>query len=97
MQTTIHNLSSVPCGALCILVFVSLCGNTQSLDTAIELECTNANGNMKQMTKLSMFIFTLLPWTDYSCEFITKNIKKCLKIVKYFKMYLKINKKEMHH
>ena len=42
MQTTIHDLSGVPCGALCILVFVSLCGNTQGSDIAIEFECTNA-------------------------------------------------------
>ena len=42
MQTTIHDLSSVPCGALCILVFVNLCGNTQGSYNAIEFECTNA-------------------------------------------------------
>ena len=28
MQTTSHDLSGVPCGALCISVFVSSCGNT---------------------------------------------------------------------
>ena len=42
MQTTIHDLSGVPCDALCISVFVSSCGNTQGLATAIEFECTNA-------------------------------------------------------
>ena len=42
MQTTIHDLSGVPCGALCIPVFVSSYGNTQSSKTAIEFECTNA-------------------------------------------------------
>ena len=42
MQTTIHDLSSVPCGALCILVLVSSCDDTQGLDIAIEFECTNA-------------------------------------------------------
>ena len=42
MQTIIHDLSSVPCGVLCILVFVSLCGNIQASDTAIEFECTYA-------------------------------------------------------
>ena len=42
MQTTIHDLSGVPCGALCILVFLSSRGNTQGLDTAIEFKITNA-------------------------------------------------------
>ena len=42
MQTTIHDLSGVPCGALCVRVCVSSCGNTQGSDTAIEFECTNA-------------------------------------------------------
>ena len=40
-QTAIHDLSNVPCGALCIPIFVSLCGNTQGSNTAIEFECTN--------------------------------------------------------
>ena len=42
LQTIIHDLSGVPCDALCIPVFVSLCGNTQGLATAIEFECTIA-------------------------------------------------------
>ena len=42
MQTIIHDLSGVPCGALCILVFVSSCGNTQGSDTTIVFECTTA-------------------------------------------------------
>ena len=42
MQTIIHDLSGVPCGALCIPVFANSCGNTQGLDTAIEFEGTNA-------------------------------------------------------
>ena len=42
MQTIIYDLSGVPCGALCIPVFISSCGNIQSPDTAIEFECTNA-------------------------------------------------------
>ena len=42
MQITIHDLSNVPSGALYIPVFVSLCGNTQGSNTAIEFECTNA-------------------------------------------------------
>ena len=41
MQTTIHDLSSVPCGALCIPIFVNSCANTQGSDTAIKFECTN--------------------------------------------------------
>ena len=40
MQTTIHDLSGVPCDVLCIPVFVSSCGNTQGSDIAIEFECT---------------------------------------------------------
>ena len=42
MQTTIHDLADVPCGALCIPVFISSCGNTQGSNIAIEFECTNA-------------------------------------------------------
>ena len=42
MQTIIYDLSGVPCGELCIPVFVSSCGNTQGLETDIEFECTNA-------------------------------------------------------
>ena len=42
MQTIIHDLSSVPCGVLCIPVFVSSCGNTQGSDTVIEFEYTHA-------------------------------------------------------
>ena len=42
MQTTIHDLSGVPCDALCIPIFDSSCGNTQGSDTTIEFECTNA-------------------------------------------------------
>ena len=41
MQTIIHDLSSVPCSALCIPVFINSCGNTPSSDIAIEFECTN--------------------------------------------------------
>ena len=80
MQTTIHNLSSVPCGALCIPIFVSSCDNTQGSDTAIELE---------QMAKLSVFIFALLAWTDCSCESIIIIIKSS-KFPEYFKMHFKM-------
>ena len=40
MQIIIHDFSGVPCGVLCILVFVSLCGNTQASNTTIEFKCT---------------------------------------------------------
>ena len=43
MQIFLHDLSGVPCGALCIRVIVNLCGNTQGSGTDIEIECTNGS------------------------------------------------------
>ena len=51
-------------------------------------------GNMQQMAKLSVFIFTLLAWIDYSREFI---IKKHKKMPQNLPSIFKINLKEMHH
>ena len=44
--------------------------------------------NMEQLTKLCVSILALLTWTDYSSEFIIKNIKNPKKIAKYFKMHV---------
>ena len=45
--------------------------------------------NMEQLTKLLVFIFALLAWTNYGSEFIIKNIKNASKFAKYVKMHLK--------
>ena len=47
-------------------------------------------GNTEQMTKLSVFTFALLAWTDCSRESITKKHKKRLKIAEYSKMHFKM-------
>ena len=57
MQTTIHDLSRVPCGALCVPVFVSSCSNTQD---SLSLNALMLYDKMKQMAKLSVFTFALL-------------------------------------
>ena len=55
-------------------------------------------GNMEQLAKLSVSTFAVLPWIDYSRDFIIKNIKKCLKICRVsLNVYFKIHLKEMHH
>ena len=79
MQTSIHYLSPVPCGVLCIPVFVSSCSNTQG---SLSLNALMLYDKMKQ--KLSIFIFALLTWTNYSHENIIKKIKKYIKICQIF-------------
>ena len=67
MQTIIHDLFGVPCDALCVPVFVSSCGNTQGSETLpFSLNALMLYGNVEQMAKLSVFIFSLLAWTDRS-------------------------------
>ena len=60
MQTTIHNLSGVPCGAFCIPIF-SVCVATLKAQTlTLSLNVLMLYGNMEQLAKLSMSVFALL-------------------------------------
>ena len=56
--------------------YLSLRVSTLKAQTSpLSLNVLMLYGNMEQMPKLSVFIFALLAWADYTREFIIKNIK----------------------